>query len=54
MKNSRNEKHVIERLKDRWDYRNALIQRREEIEAKIAKVEKQIADLRSQEKKAVA
>lgn len=37
-----------EKLKDRQDYRRALIQRRNEIDAKIAGVEEQIRKLKGQ------
>ena len=40
------EEQITEQLKDRRDYRNALIQRREDIENKIAKVEEQITSLK--------
>jgi tetrahydromethanopterin S-methyltransferase subunit G len=41
---------VAEKLKDRRDYRNALIQRREDLEAKIKRVEGEIHDLKESEK----
>lgn len=37
---------IAEQLKDRRDYRDSLINRREEIEKKIAGVEEQIKKLR--------
>lgn len=48
MKNSRNQKHISQRLADRTDYRRTLIQRREEIELKIRKVEDDIKTLRGE------
>lgn len=36
-----------EKLKDRQAYRQALIQRREDLDRKLATVEEQIAELRS-------
>jgi len=41
-----------ERLKDRQAYRNALIQRQEDLESKIKAVEKEIHDLKAPDKKA--
>jgi hypothetical protein len=46
MKNTRNEKHIAEQLKDRRDYRQTLIHRREEIENKIKATEAQIKALK--------
>lgn len=40
---------VIEQLKDRQDYRQALIHRRNEIDVKIAHVEEQIQKLKKGE-----
>jgi hypothetical protein len=41
-----------ERLKDRRDYRNTLIQRREDLERKISLVEQEIHDLKPPKKEA--
>ena len=41
------ESHRQEKLKDARDYRNALINKREELEAKIAKTEERIRNLRA-------
>jgi hypothetical protein len=46
MKNSRNQSHMDERLKDRRDYRETLIHRREDLERKISAVESEIKILR--------
>lgn len=45
MKNSRNQKHITERLSDRRAYRAALIQRGTENETKLKKVEAEIREL---------
>ena len=48
MKNSRNQKHIDERLKDRRDYRRTLIEKRNSTDVKIQGVEAQIAALTSE------
>ena len=40
---------IEEQLKDRRDYRDTLINRREEIDRKISAVEKQISELRKRQ-----
>ena len=54
MKNSRNDKHIQERLKDRRAYRETLIQRREDLERKIARTEQEIRDLNGANKQGAA
>lgn len=46
MKNSKNRKHIEEKLKDRQAYRQTLIHRQQELEAKIAAVEQEIGALK--------
>lgn len=46
MKNTRNQQHIDETLKDRRDYRQSLIHKREEIEVKITRTEQQIRELK--------
>jgi len=46
MRNSRNHERLKQVLRDRQDYRRALIQKREELELKIKKVEADIEQLR--------
>ena len=46
MKNSRNQKHLTERLKDLQDYRRTLIQRQNDISTKLSKVEQSIKDIK--------
>ena len=46
--------HKAELLRDRQDYRTALIQRREDIERKISRVEQQIKTLRDAGKEVAA
>jgi hypothetical protein len=48
--NSRNQSHIAERLKDRRDYRETLIQKREDLERKISAVEDEIKALRADQK----
>ena len=47
MKNSRNRKHIEERLKWARDRRAALINKKEETERKISDIECVISDLRA-------
>ncbi len=49
MKNSRNQAHIDERLKDRRDYRATLIEKRNAIDIKISQVEAEIKTLRGKD-----
>ena len=46
MRNSRNQNHIAERLKDLQAYRQTLINRQNEVGTKIKKIEEQISELR--------
>jgi hypothetical protein len=47
MRNSKNQAHIDEKLKDRRDYRAALIEKRNGIDVKISQTEAQIRDLKA-------
>ena len=47
MKNTKNMNRITETIKDRQSYRDVLINRKEELEAKIKRVELSIKDLRA-------
>lgn len=47
MKNSKNQAHRDEKMKDRRDYRAALIEKRNGIDVKISRTEAEIRELKA-------